>query len=306
MLKIVAYFAFLIFVVVLSLQLAIYKRNSTNINTPVSEPTQHTEIVLTGDVMLGRTVMTKSLELNDPIYPMRLVADELQKADLVLINLENPIIENCPLHYGGFIFCASPVMLDSLTHGGVDIVNLANNHTLNYNQNGFDETKQHLNNAGVSYTGDGNLHAETINGTTFGFIGFDKSQQANPVLTTEERSLVTTSNESVDVLVVSMHWGVEYQDTASPGQEVLAKELVNLGADVIVGHHPHWVQNIDYIDEVPVYYSLGNFIFDQMFEDKVREGLVVRLTFDKKKIVEEQLITTFMSNWSQPEFRHDH
>lgn len=306
MLKIVAYFAFLIFVVVLSLQLAIYKRNSTNINNPVSEPPQHTEIVLTGDVMLGRTVMTKSLELNDPIYPMRLVAEELQKADLVLINLENPIIENCPLHYSGFIFCASPVMLDSLTHGGVDIVNLANNHTLNYGQKGFEETKQHLSNENIRYTGAGNLHKETINGTTFGFIGFDKSQQANPVLTTEERSLITTSNESVDVLIVSMHWGVEYQDTALPSQVELAKELVDLGADVIVGHHPHWVQNIDHFNGVPVYYSLGNFIFDQMFEDKVREGLVVRLTFDKEKIVREEILPIFMNNWSQPEFVRNH
>ena len=78
--------------------------------------------------------------------------------------------------------------------------------------------------------------------------------------------------------------------------------MVEAGADVIAGHHPHWVQEIEYIDEVPVYYSLGNFVFDQMWSEETKKGLVVKLTFEDGEIVNEELLPTYMSFHAQPEF----
>ncbi len=95
---------------------------------------------------------------------------------------------------------------------------------------------------------------------------------------------------------------MEYQNTALPGVQNLARQLVDLGADVIVGHHPHWVQNIEHIEGKPVYYSLGNFIFDQMWSEETKKGLAIRLTFDGVKIVKEEKLPTYMKQTGQPEW----
>lgn len=272
------------------------------INSPALSPKPKREvtIILGGDVMLGRTVMTSSLEKNDYKYPFLEIADFMKMADISFVNLENPIIENCPVHRSGFIFCAPPQMIDGLTYSGVDVVSLANNHTLNHGRDGFDETKKHLTDRNINYVGDGNLIIKEVNGTRFGFVGFEKSQLVNPKLTAIERELVINSNSQVDVLIVSMHWGVEYQDKALDGVRALAEELVDLGADMVVGHHPHWVQDYEKIDGKSVYYSLGNLVFDQMWSEKTKMGMLVKLTFEEGRIIREEFINTYMENWAQP------
>jgi poly-gamma-glutamate synthesis protein (capsule biosynthesis protein) len=95
---------------------------------------------------------------------------------------------------------------------------------------------------------------------------------------------------------------VEYNAHPTEGQRRLARELVALGADVIVGHHPHWVQDHETISGVPVYYSLGNLIFDQMWSEETKKGLVVRLTFENKKQINEELLPVYMKNHAQPQF----
>lgn len=250
--------------------------------------------------MLGRSVMTTSIRKNDPLYPFSKISDFMSSADIAFVNLENPIIENCPRTDTGMVFCANPWMLGGLVNSGVDIVNLANNHTQNFGREGFAQTKAHLADAGVVFTGDGDLVIIDENGTRFGFLGFEKSQQANPKLTEAEEELVFDSNLKVDVLIVAMHWGMEYKATALPGVSLLAQRLIELGADVVVGHHPHWVQNIERIGNVPVYYSLGNLIFDQMWSEETKKGLLVKLTFENGKIVGEERINTYIQNIGQP------
>jgi poly-gamma-glutamate synthesis protein (capsule biosynthesis protein) len=137
-------------------------------------------LILTGDIMLGRTVMTTSFDKSDPIYPFRYVADTLKSADLVFSNLENPVIEKCPRKTTGMIFCADPEMLLGLNYAGVDVVTLANNHSRNYGQKGLDETIQQVENQGIKVTGNNNLVVKMIDDTKFGFLGFEKSQQSNP------------------------------------------------------------------------------------------------------------------------------
>lgn len=272
------------------------------LQAPIPPQPQQTTMILTGDVMLGRTVMTTSLDKNDPTYPFSNVADTLKSADLTFINLENPITQGCPRHYDGFKFCADPKMIEGLTYSGVDVVTLANNHSKNYGDDGVAQSQKLLSNAGIDSTGTGNLVTREVNGTRFGFLGFEKSQQSNPRLTTHERSLIIESNKKVDVLIVAMHWGVEYQNKALPGVRTLAREIVDLGADVIVGSHPHWVQDWETINGVPVYYSLGNFVFDQMWSENTKKGLAVKVTFENKKILKQDFMPTYMKNHAQPEF----
>ena len=277
-----------------------------SIFSPVTEEPKLTTLILGGDVMLGRTVMTTALDKNDPIYPFRKISDYLGSADITFVNLENAVTKDCKpdATRSSMVFCAKPEMLEGPVYSGVDIVNLANNHTLNYGKAGFIETKQFLENKNIDFTGDSNLIIKDVNGTKFGFLGFEKSQQANPKLCAAEINLISQSDAKVDVLVVAMHWGVEYQDTALPGVTTQAHEIVNLGADVVVGHHPHWVQNTEYYNGVPIYYSLGNLVFDQMWSEKTKEGLLVKLTFENRKIVKEELVTTYMGVWGQPKIIH--
>ena len=289
-----------------------YKSNIQNVSSKpnriaISEINLNDEklasIFIAGDVMLGRTVMLKSLERKDPVYPFRKVADVMREADIVFINLENPIIDSCPPHDSGYIFCTDPSLIEGLLHAGVDVVSLANNHIFNYGISGKKETVMHLNDAGIMATGLSDLVKLERNGIVFGFLGFDKSEQNNPKLEQDEIDLITASEEEVDVLVVAMHWGVEYQNKALPGVRDLAREMIGYGADLIVGHHSHWVQDWEFIEGKPVFYSLGNFIFDQMWSEETKKGLTVKLIYDENGVLSDyELLPTYMSSWAQPEF----
>lgn len=281
--------------------LGLLTRNSLSRVLGLSEPNTGKEItlILGGDVMLGRTVMTKSLDGNDSTYPFRKVKDTTKLADLVFVNLETPIVNNCPRHYDGFRFCADPRMTQSLVDAGINVVNLANNHTLNYGEKGFGETVGFLTKNGISYVGEGNLVVKEVRGTKFGFLGFGYV----PVKDSQkDLEIVRDSNSKVDVLIVGVHWGEEYQANPNRFQEELARKFISNGADVVVGHHPHWVQSIEYIDGKPIYYSLGNFVFDQMWSEKTKEGMLIRLTFRKDELVSEEKLPVYMKNWAQPEF----
>jgi poly-gamma-glutamate synthesis protein (capsule biosynthesis protein) len=266
------------------------------------KPDPEVTLLLTGDVMLGRSVMQKYLELGDFTYPFIKVADRLKKADLVFVNLENPIVENCRPHIGGFKFCSPPDSVEGLLFAGIDVVTLANNHSENFGQDGLNETVEILSGGGISSTGLGQLVTLKRKGLIFGFLGFNKAEVLQPKLETSEMELIKNSDGKVDVLVVAMHWGVEYRENALPGIKTLAQELIKTGADVVVGHHPHWIQDYEFIDGKPVYYSLGNFVFDQMWSEETKKGLVVELKYKEGKLISTNLHPTYISEIGQPNF----
>lgn len=264
-----------------------------------STPSPLVSVLLTGDIMLGRTVMTKSLDLKDPTYPFAKVAGVLRDADIVFGNLESPLIENCPREYTSLKFCAGPELVRGLTFAGIDVVSLANNHIANYGEAGITETKKILNENGVGWVGDGKVEVIEKGGKKFGFLGFDYVD----ILPAEhDFQLVRDLKSKVDVLIVGVHWGVEYTALPTKNEELIAKNLVEAGADVVVGTHPHWVQGIDHIGGKPVYYSLGNFVFDQMWSEETRWGLTIKLIFRDGKLVSEERMPVYIKDWAQPEF----
>lgn len=276
-------------------------------STSTPEESRDVEIILTGDVLLGRMVMNTSLELNDPKYPFLKVADTLKEADITSINLENPIIDKCPVvpNDARMVFCADPRMVEGLIFAGVDVVNLANNHTLDHGESGLAQTQEILRKNGIDYVGLENLVIKEAEGTKFGFLGLDF---VSKYATDEDFELIKEADKNVDVLIVNVHWGGEYETTPREKQRQLAKRMIVNGADVVVGHHSHVVQDIDYIDGKPVFYSLGNLVFDNMKPDPkwegTRKGLVIRLIYrDGQLIRVEQLpIEIKITSWGQPEF----
>ena len=259
---------------------------------------KETEIIFTGDIMLGRSVMSTSLSRKNINYPFEKVAEILKSADITAGNLENPIVKDCPISNDGFKFCTSPQMAQGLNFAGIDVVSLANNHTTNYGIDGFGQTKNYLKNENIDFVGDKNLVIKKVNGTRFGFIGMDFVVNKP---TETDYKFIEESRKNVDVLIVMLHWGVEYTATPTTNQTLIAKKIVESGADVIVGGHPHWQQSIEYIEGKPVFYSLGNFVFDQSWSEETKKGLVIRLKFRENKLTGFDEIPVYMKNLGQPE-----
>lgn len=276
----------------------------------VSQSSQ-TSIIFTGDIMLGRSVMGEAIDKNDYLYPFRNVRSFLSGTDITFGNLENAVIYNCPRQYkGSFSFCTTPEIAKGLQESGIDVVTLANNHSYNFGIDGFEETKKNLGNLGIKSVGWGNLVMNSnfvikeVNGTKFGFLGFDYVTTQKNI--ENDLNYIRESDLLVDVLIVSPHWGEEYKAVANNFQVNLAKRMVENGADLVIGHHPHWVQNYEEINGKPVYYSLGNFVFDQMWSEETKKGMVVKITFDPPngetgaKIIKTEGFKTYIPKIGQP------
>jgi poly-gamma-glutamate synthesis protein (capsule biosynthesis protein) len=279
---------------------------------PSPEPVNNrVSIIFAGDVMLGRSVMGAALDEGDFFYPFRKTADFLKDADLTMVNLENPIVKDCPRHKGGFKFCTSYQIAEGLKFAGIDIVSLANNHTNNYGEAGLEDTKRYLTENNIDYVGDlpaqagDNLLIKEIKGIKFGFLGFNYTFSTNSL--EDDIELVKKYDTTADILIVNNHWGEEYKDIANSFQTTAARRMVDNGADVIIGHHPHWVQNFEEYSGKPIYYSLGNFIFDQMWSEETKKGLVVKMTFDPPsgeagaKLIKREEFKTYIPKIGQPE-----
>lgn len=309
--------SFLLILIASFFMLLMYIAGFTVINKPAKQPAiitrvvetigEEVEIILTGDVMLGRNVLTRTEKEKDWMYPFNKVSEYLKNADIVFSNLESPVVENCPRTDSGMVFCTSPELVEGLRFANIGVVTVANNHMGNYGQKGINDTKRYLTEAGIDYTGMGDLVVKEIKGTKFGFLGFDF---VNAKPTDFDIKLVRQSDSLVDVLIVGVHWGEEYKDKANNKQREIAKSLVENGADVIVGHHPHWVQDTEKINQTstklrwarPVYYSLGNFVFDQSWSEETKKGLVIKLTFKDGELIKEEKLPIYISSLGQPEF----
>jgi len=257
-------------------------------------------LIAVGDVMLGRSVNAKMHSLNNFTYPFLKTAGFLNSAHLVFINLEAPFLDDCPIINEGMVFCADPRAIEGLVLAGINVVNLTNNHIRNYGQEGIVLTQNLLHKSEIDFIGpEENFLIKEINKTRFGFLGFDLTSGYQ-----EEKIInqVEEEKNKVDILIVSLHWGIEYAREPSSTQVKLAHRIVVVGADLILGHHPHVIQKGEDYQEAKIVYSLGNFIFDQPWSEETKKGLVGVFTFQNKKLVEAEFKEVYIQNLCQPEF----
>lgn len=270
------------------------------------DPGQIRTLVATGDVIPARYVDVQIRDRgNDFLYPFAETTPLLRDADLTLINLEAPLIANCPLMRQGFTFCGQRGFVDALVYAGVDVASLENNHITNYGPQGVAATKELLTSRGIDYADRSNLVVRDVRGLKFGFLAF------NGVGEYIDRRHMTEAIEGargqVDALVVSFHWGREYvsvPDTApgiAPDDPVeIAHLALDAGADLIIGNHPHWVQAVEIAGDQFVAYAHGNFIFDQMWSLETRLGVVGRYAFYGPRLVKVEYIPIIIENYAQP------
>lgn len=244
--------------------------------------TQQKPLLFTGDIMLGRFVETLSYRYGDDLFAFASTSDYLHSR-VVISNLEGPIPKNHePTPVNGFSFSFPTSTPSVLKRGGISAVSLANNHMFDKGTAGYEETKRALAVEGVAHFGGYSPttddYFETTIGTTTVIVygitmiatGWDETQTL--AVTKKLRA------EHPDALLIAfLHWGDEYE-TQNRYQRAFAHTLIDLGVNAIVGSHPHVVQGVELYKGSPIFYSLGNFIFDQYWRDKVEDGYMLELT----------------------------
>lgn len=248
-------------------------------------------ILFVGDMLFDRYIRQVAIaEGEDFIFSC--IDPLLQKPDFVVGNLEGPITSEPSVSIGSkvgspenyrFTFPTSTAAL--LSRHNVRVVNLGNNHISNFDLDGVRSTRQFLTDVGVNYFG-GLWGDEPIfrfdKGTThISFIGYNEFGGNEPEHVAQK---IKNEKESGRIVIVYTHWGEEYSEDIASLRDI-AKSFAEAGADAIFGSHPHIVLPHERIGKTDVYYSLGNFIFDQYFNEAVSTGLAVELSFSKEGMV---------------------
>lgn len=244
-------------------------------------------IIFGGDMMFDRSIrLAAEREGGDFIFSC--ITDTFDDADVVVANLEGPITSNDSVSVGStpgdtnnFTFTFPTSTAGLLKRHNVGIVNLGNNHIMNFGWEGVTETKQWLDRAGVAYFGDpqspeaDRVARIDMNGIAFSFVNWSDWTSDKTDHTVAQ---VRAEREAGRVVVVYTHWGEEY---VPPPERVrtLAHQFADAGAAIVVGSHPHIVQEHEEYAGVPIYYSLGNLFFDQYWEESVRNGLLIKVRF---------------------------
>ncbi len=262
--------------------------------------------VATGDIIPARSVNSKVLQYKNFNWPYLKTTEVLKNADITFINLETPLIENCPVTSEGMVFCGDVRNVEGLTFAGVDIASLANNHAGNYGTSGVEKTKELLNKNGIMVTGLGGEIILDIRGIKFAFLGFNDVTKPQPGISNVEEEKVkeeiTNAKTKADVVIVTFHWGTEYQAQPDQRQKYLGHLAIDAGADLIIGNHPHWIQPVEIYKDKLITYAHGNFIFDQEWSQKTREGVVGKYTFYDKELIDVEFLPVLIEDYGQPYF----
>jgi poly-gamma-glutamate capsule biosynthesis protein CapA/YwtB (metallophosphatase superfamily) len=263
-------------------------------------------LMATGDIIPARSVNAACVSRNDFTYPFTNTATFLSQADAVFINLESPFISACPVTTEGMKFCGDERNVEGLSIAHVTVANIANNHMGNYGVDGIENTKGILSNNSIEVTGSDEAAILQKNGYSFGFLGYNDiggKEQGIAWADPEKISAdIQKLKPSVDFVIVTFHWGTEYTQDPTKRQRELAHGAIDTGADLIIGNHPHWVQGTENYKGKFITYAHGNFVFDQMWSQETREGVIGTYIFSHLGIIDIHFYPIIIDNYSQPRF----
>ncbi len=266
-------------------------------------------LLVSGDVIPARGVNYYATQRRDFLWPFRPTADYTKNADITYINLESPLFSGCPVvATETFTFCGDARFLNGLTLMGADVANLANNHLSNYGAEGITLTDQLLQQHGIKTSGLGPVAVIDVRGIKFGFIGFNGVGRAIDQEGLKEG--IARAHELADIVVVQFHWGKEYErqpmsdpHVPTPDDPVaIGHQAIDWGADIVIGNHPHWYQGIEVYQGKLITYAHGNFVFDQMWSEETREGVIGTYTFYGTQLVAATWKAVRSYDYGQPVF----
>jgi poly-gamma-glutamate synthesis protein (capsule biosynthesis protein) len=266
-------------------------------------------IAFGGDTMLGRLVAETTRKVGSD-YPLETIAPVFHAADLAVVNLECAITAQERKWTGrskAFYFRADPPAAAAIARAGIDAVNLANNHALDFGREGPLETIDLLERAGVASFGAGRTLDEALapaivraGDARVGFVGFtddpadfaateqragvaylDIEHDRARALRTMSDAMARTRERGADLVVVSAHWGPNFDDAPEPEIVAFAHALIDAGADVVFGHSPHVFHGIELYGRKPILYAAGDLVDDYYVGDQANDrALVFTVTFD--------------------------
>jgi poly-gamma-glutamate capsule biosynthesis protein CapA/YwtB (metallophosphatase superfamily) len=265
-------------------------------------------LIFAGDVMLCRDVRRQILSTHDPALPFRKIAPLMAGSDIAFVNLESPFSDQGRYFESGLIFHAPPDAIAGLELARIAIASTANNHARDCGPHGVEFTVAWLRSHGIHPLGSSESECRTHegvvltrNGVRFGFLGYTFDQQngnwrdndpriANTDPAALERD-ITALRKRADVIIVSMHNGVEYMPKPNKAQIAFAHAAIDAGATIVIGHHPHVVQPEEKYKSGLIFYSLGNFVFDQYQRQATQHGEIVQISFLGRSVLSTHIMS---------------
>jgi len=301
-------------------------------NNPISNPplppvgddeaafASEIELLATGDIMLARTVEERMNQYGS-LYPFQAVSSLLQSADIAVGNLETPFTVGGQPADKRFIFRAHPEHVGALQTAGFDVLSLANNHILDFPPDSMDDTLIALEDLGIATVGAGRGEAAAhrpavleVKGIKVAFLAFAAPRwrdslevptgtdvawaEPEPV-----RRAVAQAQEEADLVIVILHTGAEYEAQANQEQRAVAHAAVEAGAALVIGHHPHVLQDVEVYQGVPIVYSLGNFVFDMDVIERTRDTAILRAVLAQDGVRSVDLYLARIVDDAQPRLR---
>jgi len=283
------------------------------------------ELVATGDIMLARTVEERMNQYGS-LYPFQAVYHLLQGADIAVGNLETPFTVHGNPADKRFIFRAHPEHIPILRTVGFDVLSLANNHVLDFPSDSMDDTLAALEDLGIATVGAGRGEAPhlpvvlEVKGIKVAFLAFAAPRwrgspevptatdlEANAAVAWAEpepvRKAVAQAREEADLVIVLLHMGTEYEAQANQQQRTVAHAAVEGGAALVIGHHPHVLQDVEIYHGVPIVYSLGNFVFDMDVIERTRDTAILRAVLAQDGVRSVDLYLARIVDDAQPRLR---
>ena len=268
-----------------------------------------TTILFTGAIVPGRCVQAAVDERGQADFLYEDVSDLISEADIAVGTL-NAALSDFPPHMGcikTFVLVGSSNNADAMSRAGFDVMSVATNHIKNCGlsncgDQAFFDTMDNLERVGIRAVGAGNDIHEAMrpvvvekNGTRFGFVSLGEIEarafasedspgiaplpQDFDIAKGNMQAAIRAARESADVVIAMPHWGSDYSNTPNYRQLFFDQVAVESGADLVIGNHPHVIQGMREINGIPVFYSLGSFVFDQDWSVETQQGIVVLVTF---------------------------
>ena len=273
-------------------------------------------MLFTGVIVPARCVQAAIDARGDSNYMFAKVRDLISQADLA-VGTFNATMSEIPPHTGcvfTYVLVGSPSNADAMAAAGFDVMSVATNHIKNCGlsncgDRAFFDTLDNLRRVGITPVGAGaNLAeasqpiVETVNGIRFGIVSLGQIEELAfagentpgiAILTDQSlRQAIHAARQIADVVIAMPHWGPEDVPNPNWSQRNLAQAAVEAGADLVVGNHTHVVQAVQEIDGVPVFYGLGNFVFDQTWAMDHTQGVILRVKFKGRRYAGYELIPT--------------
>lgn len=289
----------------------------------IREEPKEATLVAVGDIMLSRTVAKRMREQGFD-FPFASTTDLIQSADIAFGNLETAITPGEPVLPFEMSFRADIESARALKNAGFDVLSLANNHTPNFGERGLLDTMQYLDEVDIVHAGAGDATRAnqpvfvSIHGIQFAFLAYanprivpasyeasdDRIGTAFMDLPRMQGAVVDAKNVA-DIVIVSMHAGDEYESQPNASQIAFAHAAIDAGAEMVIGHHPHVVQTTEIYKGKHIFYSLGNFIFDQMWSEHTRKGLALKIYIGKTGVTHIEYHPVKIYDYAQPRFIED-